>query len=340
MNVAVTGDALVVTPDKRQRGELVEHMLTMGLKLPRRYTEQLFYEQRVRMGGDLASPDGIVQAGQKIRLEGGILDEYGLQFGLNGAVSASAENSLLQPNEMGTEGSWRPPLDILYEDEHLLVVNKPANLLIYPGSDSDWDSLGHRVAQYYIQQGLQRRVYHVHRLDKDTSGAVLYAKHAYSARALDVLLAEHKIGRRYVALIGGRLRPAMGTVVAPIGRDRHVSGRYRISPTGKPAITHYESLASCRVANDTVTLVECELETGRTHQIRVHMSSQGCPVIGDRLYGGGDGIGPIRFECGQALHARTLTFAHPYQGREVEVSAPLPEEFRLALLQLGLGTFE
>lgn len=340
MNVTVTGDALVVTPDKGQRGEFVEHLLAVGLNLPQRYTEQLFYEQRVRIGGGIALPDGMVQAGQKIRLEGGILDEYGVEFALHGASRDLAANLVLDASDLAKDVAAPVPLDILYEDEHLLVVNKPSNLLIHPGSESDWDSLDHRVARHYRQQGIQRRVYHVHRLDKDTSGAVLYAKHAYSARALDGQLVEHKIHRRYMALIAGRLRPSAGTITAALGRDRHVSGRYRLSPTGKPAITHYKSLASCRLGNDTVSLVECELETGRTHQIRVHMSSQGCPVIGDRLYGGGDGIGPIRFKSGQALHARFLTFTHPYDQREVEVRAPLPEDFRVALHQLGLGTFE
>lgn len=325
MDVLVSGNSLVINPDKSLQGKTIAEVLEYPLRLAPGYRKELFRAGRVKQGREILAPDDEVKAGHRVYLEGGVED--GVE-----------PPGFAQPSEVqfhSTIGTM-PPVVVLYEDEHLLVVNKPAPLLVYPGSSLDQDTLDARVAQYYQQSGLKRRVYHVHRLDRDTSGAILYAKHAYSARALDSLLAEHNIRRSYLALVRGRVVPATGTIDDPIGRDRHVAGRYRVSPTGKEAVTSYRTLGTCRVANEPVTLVECHLQTGRTHQIRVHMSARGCPVVGDRLYGGGEGIGSVRFRAGHALHAWKLTFGHPYTGQSVVAKAELPQEFQSALAALGL----
>jgi 23S rRNA pseudouridine1911/1915/1917 synthase len=227
-------------------------------------------------------------------------------------------------------------LDILYEDPHMLVVNKPSGVLVHPGDESDVDTMAHRVVAYFAEAGLARRARHVHRLDRDTTGALLYAKHEFAARSFDRLLQGHEIARRYVALVAGEMPRLRGTIREPIGRDRHVSGRYRVSRTGKLAVTHYRVLASTRIGADAVSLVECVLETGRTHQIRVHLSAAGCPVVGDVLYGGGRGIGGIPFPEGYALHAWQLTLWHPYTEQEVCVPAPFPRLFVDVVRQLSM----
>lgn len=324
MDVRIRGNSLIVNPDKSLQGKPASEVLDSSLLLPPAYRKQLFREGRVKQGREVLDPDALIKAGHRIALEGGIENDSDWELSeVEGFTNVNKELDV-------------PDLDVLYEDDHLLIVNKPAPLLVYPGSDSDSDTLDARVLHYFQQNGLHRRVYHVHRLDRDTSGAILYAKHAYSARALDSLLAQRQIHRRYLALVRGALHPVKGVIDNPIGRDRHVSGRYRVSKTGKEALTEYITLGTCRVVNEPVTLVECQLQTGRTHQIRVHMSSRGCPVVGDRLYGGGNGVGEIRFEQGHALHAWRLSFKHPYTEQEISVSANLPAAFQEALIDLDL----
>lgn len=324
MDVNVMGNSLIINPGKPLDGISVGQLLVHHMFLPEGYVKQLFREQRVKQGRELLSADAQVKFGHRIALERGVEPSSEGACGSDGMLMRSLTSEKV------------PDLDVLYEDEHLLIVNKPAPLLVHPGTEADTDTLDGRVAGYYRQNGFLRQVYHVHRLDRETTGTILYAKHAYSARALDSFLTERLLHRRYLALVRGALHPHTGVINRPIGRDRHHSGRYLVSSTGKPAVTKYKTLGTCEVANDTVTLVECELESGRTHQIRVHMSSLGCPVIGDRLYGGGNGVGVIRFENGHALHAYRLFLPHPYTGQQITVSAPIPYSFHQALHSLGL----
>jgi len=204
-------------------------------------------------------------------------------------------------------------IDVLYEDEHLLVVNKPAGMETHPNEPGQLHTLANAVAYHLKQKGEHRRVRHIHRLDKDTTGAVLFAKHAFSHALLDRMLNERTIKRTYLAIVQGIIKNRTGVINQPIGRDRHHPTRRRVSKTGQNAVTHYQLVKT--YPDKKLSMIECTLDTGRTHQIRVHLSSIGHPLAGDVLYGGK----PIFTR--QALHARKLTFTHPFTEKKIECIA-------------------
>ncbi|PAD89054.1 RNA pseudouridine synthase [Niallia circulans] len=205
-------------------------------------------------------------------------------------------------------------LTILYEDDFLLVVNKPDSIDTHPHSSEDTSSLLNGVAYYLLLNGEERQLKHIHRLDRDTTGCILFAKHDLVANMLDYLLRERKIKRTYIALIEGFLAQNKGTINKPIGKDRHHGSRRRISETGQQAITHFKRIR--RLPFDDLTLISCTLDTGRTHQIRVHLSSINHPLAGDKLYGGK----PMFHR--QALHAAKIQFTHPISQEQITVFAP------------------
>jgi 23S rRNA pseudouridine1911/1915/1917 synthase len=221
-------------------------------------------------------------------------------------------------------------LAIVFEDEQVLVVDKPSGMVVHPGAGHARATLAAAVLAHApgtAGVGGPRRPGVVHRLDKDTSGLLVIAKTQLAYESLTRQLAARTVGRRYVALVQGAMSRSEGVVDAPIGRHPHDRIRMAIRPAGrgKRAVTRYRLLE--RFSH--YTWIEARLETGRTHQIRVHMASLGHPVVGDRLYGGGDGNGrrrgkaPMPFE-GLALHAAELAFVHPATGTMVEFTAPLP----------------
>jgi 23S rRNA pseudouridine1911/1915/1917 synthase len=212
-------------------------------------------------------------------------------------------------------------LSILYEDDHLLVVNKPANMDTHPNSPDQMDTLANAVAFHLQAKGEYRQVKHIHRLDKDTTGAVLFAKHPFIGSILDQLLEKREIKRTYLAIVHGILPIKKGTIKEPIGRDRHHATRRRVSPGGQPAITHYEVIGTDHRKN--ISIVKCSLETGRTHQIRVHFSHIGHPLAGDQLYGGN----PIFPR--QALHAAKLELIHPFTEEMIQCHAPFLDKKKI-----------
>lgn len=217
------------------------------------------------------------------------------------------------------------PLDILYEDEDVLVVNKPKDMVVHPSAGHTEGTLVNAVLAHCKGNlsginGVMRPGI-VHRIDKDTTGALLICKNDEAHRDLAEQLKEHTIRRRYRAIVAGNLKEDEGTVDAPIGR--HPVDRKKMAinhKNGKEAVTHYRVLE--RFGN--ATYIECRLETGRTHQIRVHMSSLGHPLLGDETYG--PSKNPYHLQ-GQALHAMILGFVHPRTGVYMEFTAPLPEYF-------------
>jgi 23S rRNA pseudouridine1911/1915/1917 synthase len=200
-------------------------------------------------------------------------------------------------------------VDILFEDEHLLVVNKPAGIDTHPNDPGKTNSLLNGVAYYLQSNGKPTWVRHIHRLDRDTTGAILFAKHPLAAAILDRMLEQRQIKRTYLALVHGLMKRKKGTIHEPIGRDRHHATRRRVSPTGQDAITHFQLIDLYNKEN--TSLVKCWLDTGRTHQIRVHLSHIGYPLVGDILYGGKSIINR------QALHAAKLEFAHPFTNEQI-----------------------
>jgi len=210
---------------------------------------------------------------------------------------------LFQDEEFGVIPEY-VDIEILYEDDHIIVFNKPANMDTHPNTPNQTNTLANAAAFHLQSKGELRKIKHIHRLDRDTSGAVLFAKHKLIGSLLDKLLEEREIKRTYLALVHGLMKSKKGTIREPIGRDRHHATRRRVSPTGQSAITHYELLET--FPKDNLSLVKCQLNTGRTHQIRVHLSYLGHPLAGDVLYGGK----PIFNR--QALHAAKLLIPHPF----------------------------
>ncbi|MEJ8544238.1 RluA family pseudouridine synthase [Brevibacillus borstelensis] len=209
------------------------------------------------------------------------------------------------------------PVEILYEDEHLLVANKPAGMMVHPVKQDQKGTLVHALAEYLRGKGEPDRVHPVHRLDKETSGAILVGKTSYGHQLADRLLRDGSLHREYLAVLCGCLENPAGTISAPIGRDPRHPARRLVTDRGEAAVTHYERAAS----SAETTLVRVWLETGRTHQIRVHFRHIGHPLAGDGMYGGRRDLLKR-----QALHASRLSFPHPITGEEIVCAAPLPED--------------
>jgi tRNA pseudouridine32 synthase/23S rRNA pseudouridine746 synthase/23S rRNA pseudouridine1911/1915/1917 synthase len=216
------------------------------------------------------------------------------------------------------------PFSILYEDEDLMVVDKPAGVHVHPIASEDHHSLCNGITYHFQQQGFSGVPRPIHRLDRFTSGLILVAKNAYMHQLLDRLLRNREIKRYYLAICENRLPEPIGTIPLPITRAPHHPIKRMVHPDGDPAITHYQVLAE----NEEASLVLLRLETGRTHQIRVHLSHLGCPLIGDSLYGG-----KTESISRQALHAFSLSFTHPLTQQPLAFFSSLPEDLN-SLLQV------
>ncbi len=256
-------------------------------------------------------------------------------------------------------------LDIVYEDEHLIVINKPAGLVVHPGAGNHDGTLVNALIAHCGDSlsgiGGVARPGIVHRLDKDTSGLLVVAKHDEAHLGLAALFSEHDIDRVYHAIVIGALRPGVGTLETLIGRNKHdrrkmsVIGEEETRADARHAVTHYKTLTRyattrAKLAGDALaSLVECQLETGRTHQIRVHMAHLGAPLIGDPVYGRGPGLGGLKpiddisrkaifalkgFRR-QALHAHVLGFAHPITNDHLRFEANPPKDFRTIMETLA-----
>ncbi|WP_420805807.1 RluA family pseudouridine synthase [Paenibacillus wynnii] len=242
--------------------------------------------------------------------------------------------ALFPEKEAGIEPIWEE-VQVLHEDDFCLVVHKPAGVAVHPDGSGKGVTLDHLVAAHYASTGESIAVRHIHRLDKDTTGPVLYAKNEFAQLVLDEEMREKTISRLYVAIVKGKVSPGLKVIDQPIGRDRHHAARRRVSPGGQQALTRIVG----REPLNEATLLHVQLETGRTHQIRVHLSHAGHPLIGDELYGeggAGTGIGTNKPEFGrQALHGESLTFRHPWSGEKLEIIDPLPDDMERLRDQLS-----
>lgn len=218
------------------------------------------------------------------------------------------DNSNIFPSEMD--------LNILYEDDCLIIVNKPAHMPVHPSLNHYTDSLSNGLKFYFDKINLKRKIRPVNRLDKDTSGIVIFAKNEY---VQDRIRITSKI---YLAILTGHLEGS-GIINKPIARkDKSIIERC-IDENGEKAITEYSVIKNFKIENEEFSLVKCILHTGRTHQIRVHMSSINHPIIGDSLYGM-----ESKYIDRQALHAYKIKFIHPITKKEIEVTAPIPDDIK------------
>ena len=227
------------------------------------------------------------------------------------------------------------PLDIVYEDGDVIVVNKPVGMVVHPAPGHSDGTLVNALLYHCgntlsgINGTLRPGI--VHRIDRDTSGLIIAAKNDAAHLALAAQLADHTLARTYECLAVGNFRQDSGTVNAPIGRSRSDRKKMAVVAGGRPAITHWEVLARY----PGVTHLRCRLETGRPHQIRVHLAYIGHPILGDTVYGNKK---PVPGLTGQCLHATGLRFLHPRTGRPVELTCPRPEEFERMLAKLQKRT--
>ena len=249
-------------------------------------------------------------------------------------VKAGECYTLLLP-ELEEEIEAKPqniPLDVVYEDEDVIVVNKPTGMVVHPAPGHAEGTLVNALLYHCAGTlsgiGGEKRPGIVHRIDKDTSGLIIAAKNDTAHRSLAAQLKDHTLARTYECIVVGNIRLDAGTVNAPIGR--HPTDRKRMAVTEKhsrEAVTHYEVIARYQ----GYTHLRCRLETGRTHQIRVHLAYIGHPIWGDTVYGAKT---PVKGLTGQCLHAVGLTFLHPRTQKRITLSCPLPEEFTEALRKL------
>lgn len=217
------------------------------------------------------------------------------------------------------------PLSVAYEDEDLIVINKPAGMPIHPSLNNYTNSLANALAWYYQQQGKPFIFRCCNRLDRDTSGLTVVAKHLVSGNILSTMTKKKEVRREYLAVVRGHITPESGTISAPLARKGGtIIERVVDFDRGEPAVTHYRLV---REANGH-SLVALQLETGRTHQIRIHLKHLGFPLVGDYLYNP-----DMEYISRQALHSFRLSFPHPITGEAMDFTAPLPEDMKNILTE-------
>ena len=283
-------------------GERIDKYLSEQLEdMTRSHIQKLVKENMVRVNGMTVKSNFKLSASDRIEVE----------------IPELKEPDILPENI---------PLDILYEDQDILVVNKPKGMVVHPAPGHYTGTLVNAI-MYHCKDNLSgingvMRPGIVHRIDMDTTGSLLICKNDRAHQALAEQLKEHSITRKYHAIVHGRLKEDEGTIDKPIGR--HPIDRKKMSvhcTNGREAVTHYRVLKRFQ----QFTYIECQLETGRTHQIRVHMSSIGHPILGDQVYG--PAKCPYKLQ-GQTLHAKVLGITHPTTGEYMEFDAPLPDYFQ------------
>lgn len=297
------------TVEKEQEGQRLDQFLAAELtEHSRSYIQKLIKDGKVSVNEKQAKPGNRLQTDDKILLTVPPLKEL---------------NVLPEPI----------PLDILYEDEDVLLINKPKDMVVHPCPGRYTQTLvngllAHCEGQLSGINGVLRPGI-VHRIDKDTTGVLVVCKNDMAHRSLAEQLKEHSITRKYEAIVYNNFSQEEGTIDAPIGRNPSDRKKMAVEhKNGKRAVTHFRVLDHL---NHQFNYVECQLETGRTHQIRVHMASIGHPLLGDEIYGPKNGRKALQ---GQCLHARVLGFIHPRTGEYMEFEAPLPEYFQELLRKL------
>ena len=213
------------------------------------------------------------------------------------------------------------PLNIIYEDENFLIINKEKATLIHPDTKDNNQTLCNMVANYYLKKGLNISVKYAHRIDTDTTGIIIFTKDILTTSYMNYYISTHDVIREYLLICSGKFEKLNGVFDYPIAEDRHIANKKRVSfKTGKKAITNYNVI---KVLKHNLNLCSARLENGRTHQIRLHFSYSGHPLIGDKLYNGN-----LNLMDRQALHSYRVKFLHPFSGSIVEFEAPIPSDMQ------------
>ena len=298
---------MILEITENQAGERIDRFLADSQDLSRSFLQKILKEGTVIVNGKSVKANYKLRKGDRIEFE----------------IPEAVEPDIVAEDI---------PLSILYEDADVLVVDKPKGMVVHPAAGHYSRTLVNAV-MYHCKGELSGingvlRPGIVHRIDRDTTGSIIICKNDMAHNEIARQLKEHSINRRYRAIVTGVLKDEEGTIEGAIGRDKKDRKKMAITADGKPAVTHYRVLQRFK----HYTYVECVLETGRTHQIRVHMASIGHPLLGDEVYGRKSD----KYKCeGQCLHAMTLGFHHPRTGEYIEVNAPLPPYFEhlLAVLE-------
>lgn len=278
--------------------------------ISRAMVQKLLEEKQIQVNGITPKPSYKVQAGDTISIQ----------------IKPPKETNL-QAQEI--------PIEIMYEDEDILVVNKPKGLVVHPGNGNPDGTLVNAIMAK-CKDGLsgiggEIRPGIVHRLDKDTSGLLIVAKNDKAHITMSEQIKNRQVKKTYIALVKGIITEREATINMPIGRSTKDRKKMAVTKDGKEAITHFKVIKRYQKAETTYSLLEVKIETGRTHQIRVHMAQIGHPVIGDMVYSNGKNEFGVE---GQCLHAQKLAFKHPTTGKQIEIEAPLPTYLQDILEQL------
>jgi len=290
----VNGEDVIFIPIKNDSGNVDVESVLDGFFLAEKKKKQLASTGSIFANGRVASLKTRLDGGETIVIMPEIFDKLDYQV-------------------------WDRPINVLYEDEWTYVLDKPSGIIIHPDKKDKTGTLANLAANYLAMHGLNRCVRYLHRLDKDTTGCVLFATNFLAHSYLDYIWNTAAVRKEYLALVEGHLAGKAGRIELPIGNDRHRNNHYIVYSNGKPAITDYEVIKEY----PGYSLLRISIETGRTHQIRVHMGHIGHPVLGDLAYGA------RHFACDRVqLHASSITYPHPLTHEKIIVTSPLPEDFR------------
>ena len=278
--------------------------------LSRSMIQKLLEEDKINVNGKIEKPSYKIQEGDII------------------------EVTIEEPKEVKIEAQ-DIPLDIIYEDNDILVVNKQKGLVVHPANGNPYGTLVNAIMAHCKDSlsgiGGELRPGIVHRLDKDTSGLLIIAKNDKAHIQVSEQIKNREVKKTYIALVRGTIAEDEATINMPIGRSTKDRKKMAVTKNGKEAVTHFKVLNRYTTNKGSYTLLEIKIDTGRTHQIRVHMAEIGHPVIGDSVYSNGKNEFGVE---GQCLHAKRLEFVHPITGKEMKLEAPLPEYFQKIVEQL------
>lgn len=274
----------------------INDILTKRLNISTRLKNKLIRNKHVLLNGIFVDTRELAHVGDILTID----------------LSYPEDNSNIIPTQMD--------LDIVYEDEHLLAINKPAGIAVHPSILHFDNSLANGVKYYFDKIGLKKKIRAVNRIDLNTSGLVLFAKNEYIQECLIQQMTSSSFEKTYLAVVWGKLPEKYGTINAPIARKENSIIERQVSENGQTAITHYKVLQEFK----NYSLVECTLESGRTHQIRVHMAHIGNPLLGDSLYGSKDQTLINR----QALHSYKMKFIHPVSNEKMSLETAIPKDIK------------